>query len=174
MNEFHYFQKRGILAPTLDAVEKVNEFVLSLIPGDDKQYFCSDSVCQSNEQKDVCGEWFTTEFLNEIKCSGIPSHELRLKVGVSIILLRNIDQVAGLCNGTKLVVTHLGSNFIGATAITRTNVGDKILIPRMNLIPTDSGLPFKFQRKRFPLSLYFTMTISKSQGQSLSHVVLYL
>jgi len=35
-------------------------------------------------------------------------------------------------------------------------------------------LPFKFQRRQFPISLCFAMTINKSQGQTLSRVGLYL
>jgi len=37
-------------------------------------------------------EWFTSEFLNEIKCLGIPNHRLKLKIGVPIMLVRSIDQ----------------------------------------------------------------------------------
>jgi len=44
----------------------------------------------------------------------------------------------------------------------------------MDLVPFDSGLPFKFQRRQFPISLCFGMTINKSQGQTLSRVSLYL
>ena len=44
----------------------------------------------------------------------------------------------------------------------------------MNLIPSDAGIPLKFQRRQFPLTLCFAMTINKSQGQSLSHVGLFL
>jgi len=50
----------------------------------------------------------------------------------------------------------------------------KKIIPRMNLIPSDPGLPFKFRRKQFPLTLCFAMTINKSQGQSLSRVGVYI
>jgi len=38
----------------------------------------------------------------------------------------------------------------------------------MNLVPSDSGSPFKFQRRQFSISLCFAMIINKSQGQSLS------
>jgi len=31
-----FFQERGILAPTLDSVEHVNEFMMLLIPGEEK------------------------------------------------------------------------------------------------------------------------------------------
>jgi len=48
-----FFQERRILAPTLDGVEHVNQFLLSLVPGDDKEYISSDSVCKSDENSEV-------------------------------------------------------------------------------------------------------------------------
>jgi len=118
MNFPEYFHERGILAPTLESVESVNDFVMSLIPGDEKEYRSCDSICQSDKSHEVNGECFTTEFLNDIKCSGLPNHILRLKVGVPVILMRNIDQANGLCNGTRLQVNHLGKNVIRATVLT--------------------------------------------------------
>lgn len=44
----------------------------------------------------------------------------------------------------------------------------------MKLIPSDSGLSFKFQTRQFSTSLSFAMIINKSQGQLLSHVGLFL
>jgi len=90
------------------------------------------------------------------------------------MLMRNIDQSNGLCNGTRLTVTHLAKSTIAATVITRKRAGTRVFIPRMNLIPSDPGLPFKVRRRQFPLTLYFAMTINKSQGQSLSRVAVYL
>jgi len=78
------------------------------------------------------------------------------------MLLRNIDQTNELCNGTRLQVIDLGKNVIGVKVITRKNICDKIFIPRMNLIPSNQGLSFKFQRRQFSISLCFTMTINKS------------
>ncbi|RDX80526.1 hypothetical protein CR513_38920, partial [Mucuna pruriens] len=40
---------RPILAPTLEAGQQVNEFILSLIPGDEKQYLSYDAPCDSDE-----------------------------------------------------------------------------------------------------------------------------
>ena len=65
-----FFQERGILAPMLDSVEYVNEYMMSRIPGEEKEYLSSDSVCRSGENSDVQSEWLTTEFLNGIKSSG--------------------------------------------------------------------------------------------------------
>ncbi|KAF7802250.1 helicase-like protein [Senna tora] len=38
---------------------------------------------------------------------GLPPHQLSLKVGTSIMLMRNIDQSLGLCNGTSLFSLNL-------------------------------------------------------------------
>ncbi|XP_057719411.1 uncharacterized protein LOC130933821 [Arachis stenosperma] len=174
MSDYKYFQSRAILAPTLKSVEKVNNFVLTIFPRMENEYLSSDTTCQTDENEDVKQEWFTPEFLNDIKCSGLLNHKLTLKSGVAIMLLRNIDQTLGLCNGTRLIVNKLGSNVIGATVVTGRNIGDKVYIPRMNLIPSDLGLPFKFQQRQFSITVCFAMTINMSQGQSLSHVRLYL
>ncbi|XP_012575065.1 uncharacterized protein [Cicer arietinum] len=127
--------KRAILAPTHDTVDIVNDYILSLIPCEDKEYISSDSTIISNENCVVQRDWFTPEYLNDIKYSGIPNHRLRLNIGVPVMLLRNIDQVNGLCHGTRLLINELSTNIIGATVITKKNIGDKIYIPRMNLVP---------------------------------------
>jgi len=51
---------------------------------------------------------YPVEFLNILQFSGIANHELELKVGVPILLLRNFNQSIGLCNGTRLIVKRLG------------------------------------------------------------------
>jgi ATP-dependent DNA helicase PIF1 len=44
----------------------------------------------------------------------------------------------------------------------------------MPMSPSQSPWPFKLLRKQFPIMLSFTMTINKSQGQSLDYLGLYL
>ena len=82
--------------------------------------------------------------LNNIKFSDIPNHKLRFKVVCPVMLIRNIDQATGLFNRTRLTVDNLWKNFNGATVIAEKNVGEKVIIPRMNLVPSDPKLPFKF------------------------------
>jgi ATP-dependent DNA helicase PIF1 len=109
-----------------------------------------------------------------LRCSGVPNHVLRLKVGSPIMLLRNLDRSMGLCNGSRLIITKLGKHVVEAKIITGDKIGEKVLIPRTVMTPSNSTLPFKFQRRQFPICLSFAMTINKSQGQSLSTVGLYL
>ena len=97
-----------------------------------------------------------------------------LKVGTPVMLLRNIDPSNGLCNDTRSIITRLGDYVLEGQVLAGHNAGLKVLIPRMTLIPSDPSLPFKFKRRQFPLTVSYAMTINKSQGQSLSHVGLFL
>ena len=55
------------------------------------------------------------------------------------------------------------------------NAGRKVFIPRMTMSPSDeTKFPLSFDRRQFPTPVCFAMKINKSQGQSLSHVGLYL
>ncbi|KAL8527737.1 hypothetical protein ACS0TY_005548 [Phlomoides rotata] len=114
-----YFENRAILSPTHREVECINERVLSVMPSDTREYLSSGSICRS-------------EFRSE---------------GVSIMLLRNIDQKSGLCNGTRLIVTKLGNRILEANIISGRNIGSKVFIPRMTLANSDQTTPIKFQRR---------------------------
>lgn len=116
----------------------------------------------------------TPEFLNTINASGLPLHKIRLKVGVPVMLMRNLDPTTGLCNGTRLIITKMGRYVLEGKVITGSNIGEKVFIPRLSLEPSDTRIPFKFQRRQFPISVCFAMTINKSQGQSLKQVGIYL
>jgi ATP-dependent DNA helicase PIF1 len=174
MNDLSFFQERAILAPKNDIVDKINDYMLSLIPGDQKTYLSLDSPCSLNSDIDNPDNVHTTEFLNTINAFGLPTHIVKLKVGVPVMLLRNINHSSGLCNGTRLIITRMGKYVLEGKVISGSNLGHKVYIPRLSLTPSDVRIPFKFQRKQFPLTLSFAMTINKSQGQSLKHVGLYL
>ncbi|XP_074265294.1 uncharacterized protein LOC141587722 [Silene latifolia] len=123
-----YFTERVVLAPTHDVVEVVNDYVLDQIQKEEKVYLSSDEI---SKEKTNCGvrELYSTEFLNSIRCSGLPNHSLKLKVGAIVMLLRNIDQANGLCNGTRMEVNHLGNRVISATVILGSHVGSKVYSP---------------------------------------------
>ncbi|XP_022003818.1 ATP-dependent DNA helicase RRM3-like [Helianthus annuus] len=140
-----------------------------------KEYLSSDSICQTEQVLDSFQQdLYSADNLNALKIAGLPNHRLVLKVGVPVMLLRNIDQQSGLCNGTRLQITFLGKRVIEAEVISGGNIGTRVYIPRISMIPSDKKIPFQFQRRQFPLSVCFAMTINKSQGQSLSRVGLYL
>jgi len=174
LNDISYFQDRAILAPKNTIVEQINEYMLDLIPGEEKVYLSYDSTVSQDKDGNAIDDIHTPEFLNTIVASGIPNHKLRLKVGVPVMLLRNIDQRAGLCNGTRLIITRMGKFVLEGKVISGSNIGEKVFIPRLSLTPSDLRIPFKFERRQFPIAVSFAMTINKSQGQSLKNVGLYL
>ncbi|XP_022003074.1 ATP-dependent DNA helicase pif1-like [Helianthus annuus] len=145
-----------------------------MFPGEEREYLSSDSLCPTEDVNATQQRIYSPDVLNGLKISGLPNHRLVLKVGVPVMLLRNIDQRNGLCNGTRLQVKKLYNRVIEAEIISGANIGTSTYIPRINLIPSDKKIPFAFQRRQFPLSVCFAMTINKSQGQSLSRVGLYL
>ncbi|GFX06121.1 ATP-dependent DNA helicase [Trichonephila clavipes] len=72
---------------------------------------------------------YPTEFLNYIQALYLPAHNLILKVGAPIILIRNID-ANRLCNGIRLIVKNLMQHIIQATVLTRCAKGEDVFIPR--------------------------------------------
>ncbi|XP_056855468.1 uncharacterized protein LOC108807616 [Raphanus sativus] len=171
--EAKFFQERAILCPTNEDVNRINQHMLDKLPGEERIYLSSDSI-DASDRFSKNDQALTPDFLNTIKVSGLPNHSLRLKVGCPVMLLRNIDHTNGLMYGTRLQITELDDLFVKARVITGEKVGKTVDIPRLSITPTDKKLPFKMRRRQLPIAVAFAITINKSQGQSLSHVGLYL
>ncbi|XP_076950262.1 uncharacterized protein LOC143623182 [Bidens hawaiensis] len=123
-NDLTYFQERALLAPLNDVVQEINDRILAYFPCQEMEYLSSDSIDEvESVSEDFDPTLYSPDFLNGIKMSGMPNHRLLLKVGVPIMLLRNINQKKGLCNGTRLQVVSLGKCVIEAKVVSGTNIG---------------------------------------------------
>jgi ATP-dependent DNA helicase PIF1 len=164
------FAERGILAPTNRQVHRINEVVAQRLPGETREYLSTDTAEGIDESL------FETEFLNSLEFSGIPPHRIVLKVGASIMMIRNINSHEGLCNGTCLHVMTLRDNCIDAVIMVGPRKGQRVFIPRIIFISDDDDkdFPFQLRRKQFPVVPAFAITINKAQGQSIHHMGLYL
>jgi hypothetical protein len=151
--------ERAILAPRNDGVNMINAQIQALLPGEARAYKSIDTVTEAAQ-----AVFYPTEFLNSLEPPGLPPHNLILKIGAPIMLLRNLDPPR-LCNGTRLCIKNLFPHLIEATILTGCAKGEDIFIPRIPMIPTD--MPFDFKRLQFPVRLAFAMSINKAQGQSL-------
>ncbi|XP_058726301.1 uncharacterized protein LOC131597634 [Vicia villosa] len=172
-NNVDFLQSRAILAGTIETVDQINQYILEFVPGQEKEYLSSDSVDTTDGDGNESFDVLTPEFLNALQTSGVPNHKIKLKIGTPIMLLRNIDQAEGLCNGTRLIVTKLADHVIEAKIISGKNIGGIVYIARMDITPTQSPWPFRMTRRQFPIMVCYAMTINKSQGQSLDFVGIY-
>jgi hypothetical protein len=85
------------------------------------------------------------EFINNL-IEGMSPHELILKKGDRVIILRNMGPTNGMCNGTRLIVDKV----IEGTVLRATVVGNPTkvaLTPRMKLIPNTRSFPFQWSKR---------------------------
>ena len=157
-----WFSSRMIITGKNVEVDKINEMMLNMVPGTVRDYYSYDESVED-------GTMHPLEYIHKLMPNGFPAHHLRLKKGVPIMLLRNIDPANGHCNGSRYVITNLLNNTIEARLLSGGNAGEKILIPRIPHSTTES-YPFNFTRRQFPIRLAFAITANKSQGQTLEKV----
>lgn len=161
---------RAILTSTVKQMMIVNNFIIASLNGQEIEYLSLD-VHVSDDPNDHHN--FPVEYLNLQQPSGMPPHSLKLKVGAVVMLLRNIERNSALSNGTRLLITHLNPNSIVATILSERDYGETVFLSRLDM-SSDEGLPFMLRRNQFPLIPAFSMTINKSQGQTLGKVGIYL
>ncbi|CAO2191689.1 unnamed protein product [Urochloa humidicola] len=169
-----YLCERAILTPTNEVATTINSQIINQIASEEMSYYSCDTIDDTIANYCTVESLYPTEFLNTICNSSLPDHHLQLKVGVPIMLLRNLDPSKGLCNGTRLIVTQLTHRIIEGKIITGKAKGSKAYIPRIISISADPKWPFKIKRRQFPVRVSYAMTINKSQGQTLSKVGVYL
>ena len=169
-----YMVGRAILTPKNINVDAISDIIMNRLPGEFKIYPSADLADLTENNNTQQSQVYSPEFLRSLKISDLPPGELKLKIGVPIILLRNLNPSEGLCNGTRLIVHSLQSKVIDAKIITGSYIGKRVFIPRITLSPSENNLPFTLKRLQFPIRVAFSMTINKSQGQTLSKMGLYL
>ncbi|XP_053213304.1 uncharacterized protein LOC128396721 [Panonychus citri] len=165
------FSSRSILCPKNIHCDEINHRILNMLDGQSKVYFSLNTIQDDNNNLEF---HYPTEFLDNLQISGLPPHKLELKNGAIVMLLRNLNLDNGLTNGTRLSVVEMYERSLKCRILTGTNSGNIVFLPKIDLIPSDTRLPFSFKRKQFPVKLAFAVTINKAQGQSLSKVGIYL
>ena len=157
-----WLSERAILSPLNKTVSTLNNWLLNEFPGEEKLY---KAINYNTHDDDAV--MYPVEFLNSVELPGFPPHELRLKKGMPIMILRNIAAPI-LTNGTRCTVTRMHHNIVEAKVSCGPHKGEHVLLPKIPLEPSKNDDPFTFKRLQFLCKPCFamTMTIHKSQGQT--------
>ncbi|CAG8845830.1 7568_t:CDS:1, partial [Racocetra persica] len=114
-----FVTERAILTPLNSSVDEINEQIVHKFLVQKHTYYSFDSVPDDNLNL------YPIEYLNSLIPQGLPPHELTLKVGVPIMLLRNLDPVNGLCNRTRLICRCLQQHTIDTEIATGEHQGKR-------------------------------------------------
>ncbi|XP_012829401.1 PREDICTED: uncharacterized protein LOC105950580 [Erythranthe guttata] len=121
------FVGRAILTPKNDCVDELNDLLMERFPGKMKEYVSFNATTDPLQQ----GEY--ADYLNTVSAGGLPPNILKLKKNCPIMLLRNLNPIQGLCNGTRLICRELSDNFIKAEIAVGDFKGNVVFIPRIPL-----------------------------------------
>ena len=173
--DFATMSTRAILSPLNKDVEHLNFIAVSKMISsngtDTTPFLSADSVA---DDSDTMAVMYPIEFLQTLAPSGFPPHSMNLLIGMPLILLRNLGQREGLCNGTRLILRAHSAYRLTVEICNGPHVGSLAYIPRIDLIDQNDTMPFRLKRRQFPVRIAFAITVNKSQGQSLSQVGIYL
>lgn len=185
----------AILAPKLDTVERINNRIRLMLRGPDIVCASTDTPLSEDPLKtlDVHNAARNVEHLNRrieegtgampilltLQVIGMPPHLLTFRPGMVLVLMRNIDQYMGLCNGTRLqLIGKFGEN-LKCTVLSgpMAKTGGFTMIPRVRFEygrKSDERNIERFVRIQYPVIPAFAMSINKAQGQTLQRVGLHL
>jgi len=131
---------RAILAFHNETVNNVNSVLVDRIPG---QEYLFESVNYLEVPEDaVEAEPFAVEYLQSISLAPILPSCLKLKIGVSVIILRNLSPPEGLSNCTSMRVLVIRPTCLQVAIMGGKMDGKICLLPRIKLTTTGDDLPF--------------------------------
>jgi hypothetical protein len=120
----------------------------SIFPGNVWTCKSADAIDEAEPDMSRVGE----EVLNAFNGPTLPLHELQLRPLMPIMLLRNLDPVNGLCNGTRMLVIDVTNlRVLRAMILAGAHAGRIVAIPRIRLWAEEGEFPFKWSRRQFPV-----------------------
>ena len=165
------FASRIVMAPLHCCVDKVNDVAIGLLRTTEWVCKSADAVEEDSDQYPI-----TPDVLAALDPPNMPPSVLTLKQGMPVILMRNLRPEQGLCNGTRLLVRRVIDNALLEAVVLsghRRFIGTAVTLTRIKLIE-DQHSPYKWSRLAFPVKPAFSLTINKSQGQTMDRVAVCL
>jgi hypothetical protein len=155
-----------ILAFTLEQCATVNDAVLAKIPGESRFSAAIDdlSACRQPDE-------YPSEYVQSLHIPRVPPAFLTLKIHARYMIIRNCNPPA-ICNGVLAELLSHTRYLCKMRLLTGPGHGKIVYLPRCTFRVTteQSGLPFSFCRRQFPIMPAYCVTVHKSQGQSLQKI----
>jgi hypothetical protein len=159
---------RVLLAPLNSIVDRINERVTAMMPANrPSRTYLSANTPDAHDVYDPTNAVFSTDNLQSINTSNMPVHILKLRIGMPVMCMQNLDVPNGICNGTTMIVERLESSIVWCRV--NTKFGQRLQpIAPTNFTYKSNG--FKFTRTQLPLRVAFAATINRAQGGTYDHV----
>ena len=148
----------AIYTPLNADVKDMNDICMKLLPGKSRTYLSADSILEHDHQEAI-----PTEYLNSLSVSGLPDHQLELKIGAPVMLLRNLQggQSNSLRNGTRMIIVNMMDRCLECEVATGSMRGLRVYLPRIPHHDSAGDFPFTIVRRQFPVRPEFCITINK-------------
>ena len=111
---------------------RINTEIVEQFEGRPISYYRKDSVVTDGVETPYND--INDEVLNSLNPCGLPAHSITLKIGCPVMIIRNINDAKGLCNGTRMIVTELRSNYV---VVKHLNGSESFAILRIPLVAKD-------------------------------------
>ncbi|CAG8759208.1 8671_t:CDS:2, partial [Racocetra persica] len=104
--DIKFITERAILTLLNCDIDRINKQIVENFLGEQCTYYSFNTLPDDNLNL------YPIEYLNSLMPQELPLHELILKVGAPVMLLRNLDPDNSLCNGMKLICHGLQTYMI--------------------------------------------------------------
>jgi hypothetical protein len=113
------------------------------------------------------------DYLALLTHTGIPPHELHLKVGAICTIMRNMSIEKGLVKNSRVVIRALHTRVVEVQTLNGNgNLSDEIFpLPRIRFEFHPPSSSWTVQRLQFPLRLAYASTFHSCLGLTLDHAV---
>ena len=160
-----------ILCATNESVDMWNSVVQNMNSCVPKIILSKDTFSEVDDPHGHIQRMLSTSVLNGFNKTGIPNHELILKIGDVCLVTRALTGLE-IANNSRVRIAAIGEHTI--SVITMGERTERtVKIPRITFkFRLPYGKSYQLTRKQFPLRLAYAMTYNKSQSQTLSKVLL--
>jgi hypothetical protein len=164
-------QSRVYLGVLNQDVRLFNTYVLEQIRSEPRTYYSSNVI----KERDVhAGRNLPDDnYLNHIEISGIPLHQLVLKVGAVCALMQNVSFGDGLVKNGKVVIASMHPRHVMIKTIPRDGSVPKsfAITKRTFEFKQSEAAGYAVLRRQLPLKLAYGNTFNGCQSQTLDKIV---